>query len=283
MNIKYVIFTVPFHTFRYSQQFRGTVAKHFCQTTNVSHENTNAMIKFFDFAPTFLKDKNYFGKLLGQHFTTVMEVMYHNSLKPGALRPNWQQTFPEMYSFLQQSNDLHYNNTLFALTMTDYLKNDSLPYFMFWHYEKAYSYYYGIPVEMDMSYNGSLRTQFDALNAMKDGTTKESRDKYLNQLKDKYHARQMILTCIGPTGGDCESLFTPVITDKGICYAINAQNASQAMSLEHEYIKVFHKVYGINDSYTKRQPSQNLSADYRFFIILDSHQSGNFGSRIILC
>ena len=52
----------------------------------------------------FLTEQNYFGKALGKHFHAVMEIMYHGSLKVGPFRKNWFSTFPELYSFIDESS-----------------------------------------------------------------------------------------------------------------------------------------------------------------------------------
>ena len=80
----------------------------------------------------------------------------------------------------------------------------------------------------------------------------------------------MMLMCIGPNLTNCENAFSPVMTDRGICYALNAPKQSHVMK-ELPYLDMFNKVFDpiVDESFNK----WNISSDEEFLIILDSHQT----------
>lgn len=95
---------------KYSVMFRHTV---FTQTRQTQRLQGPAS-SYLNALPRFLSAKNYFGKMLGGRLLQVMEVMYHNTLRCGRFRDNWDK-LAEVYSSrspllpfaLKEANDTH--------------------------------------------------------------------------------------------------------------------------------------------------------------------------------
>ena len=98
-------------------------------------------------------------------------------------------------------------------------------------------------------------------------------DEYLGKLKKKYHARQMILLCMGPNGIDCQDMFSPVLTDSGICYSFMPHPINDTFKT-NPYIGTFKSIFMDSQFEVEQYPYTNLSASFEIFLILDSHQSG---------
>ena len=100
----------------------------------------------------------------------------------------------------------------------------------------------------------------------------EYANEYLLHLRSKYHERQMILKCLGPGGLNCERMFSPVLTDSGICYSFMAESLDNIYNSNH-YIEYFKDIF-LQEQNIEEYPNQNLSSDFKLFMVLDSHQSG---------
>ena len=98
----------------------------------------------------------------------------------------------------------------------------------------------------------------------------EENEKILESLRKKFQQRQMILHCSLQNGVSCEQMFAPVLTDRGICFAFNA-NKFQDSFISNEYTEIFGSVFNIN---SERLDRKTLTSDFNLLLILDSHSSG---------
>ena len=85
----------------------------------------------------------------------------------------------------------------------------------------------------------------------------------------------MIFSCCGPDSlSNCEDKFLPVLTDMGICYALNPIAMKNSMKNTY-YTKTFQKVF----LHEKEKPDENLFfkvnklSSFDLQITLDSHIS----------
>lgn len=101
---------------------------------------------------------------------------------------------------------------------------------------------------------------------------KSAADATLESLRRKYQHQQMMLHCLDSQGVQCQALFQPVLTDRGVCYALNAPPLDQVMK-PSPYLEIFNSIYPNNNH---DEVFGNLTTGYKVRLILDSHQSTVF-------
>lgn len=219
-----------------------------------------------------LQEDNYFGKLLGPHLLTVMEIMAHGILSPKRLPRNWNKDLPELYSRLSNWINFPHNkdsgNPAFQLSMKDF--NSNITSYM--------------PLKESAQADdnkGEKRNDavlsFDAyFEGENDNVTVQDityKDDILNYLARKFHPRQLMDFCIGP--GDrqsCEENFEPVLTETGICFAFNSKTFDDTMRTTR-YTEMFQKVFKPSATAKDILKNELVGRNFQLFIILDSHQS----------
>ena len=81
----------------------------------------------------------------------------------------------------------------------------------------------------------------------------------------------MINLCSSPSRTfSCEGKFNPILTDRGICYAFNA-NESLQLYQDLPYIEKFKTIYQPFNDTSKLM--KNTNGDNSLFLILDSHMT----------
>ena len=273
---------------KYSQQFRWTVAEHMWNKGQEPLVIEGVKQKFASSPPDFLKEKNYFGKVLGKHFEFIMEVMYHSILRPGPLRKNWM--FHRVYGG-NLKDALYFNSTLtskpFALNIEDYISKASFPYMPI-HEDIVYGIYnstHDYPQEYhtlfsghpDFSdYLGVVTTNLNLSHRLNFSLTEQDiqlKDLELENMRQKFQPRQFIMACkIHGSDEICQDSFVPVLTNNGICYAYNGQNFHQSLR-DTAYNKHFKSIFGVQEKVFQTDEENALGSGFNMFLILDSHQS----------
>jgi hypothetical protein len=227
--------------------------------------------------------KNYLGKLLGPHLLVVMEIMHHCMIRATPLRPNWITSLPEVYP-KDLSQILPLNHTLdgraFHLNMNDYLKRDfdnlyDIAYMPI-HAELAQTMF-GVRYNFFASDGGDGLEQFRyKYNATTNLDTRETdqdlemKDNILESMRQKYKPRQFLMYCF--TNQECHDLLSPVLTNRGICYAFNPPTFQSAMA-NTTYNRYFQSVFSPKVTDTG---SDLLGTGFKIFMVLDSQQSEVF-------
>ena len=93
--------------------------------------------------------------------------------------------------------------------------------------------------------------------------------RYLQSRKRKFHRRQMLLSCCGPSKHcNCDDHFQPVLTDQGICFSFNPISLNKSFK-ETNYTSMFNAFFQNYD----RDSCDSDNSNFEMHITLDSHKS----------
>ena len=101
------------------------------------------------------------------------------------------------------------------------------------------------------SYSASVNAMYDfdeSLNINMDEKELQAKENALLQMKEKYQHRQSVLYCtLGYTdnGESCLNSFTPVLTNKGICFAFNSNEFANTLT-DITYNQYFKSIFNAN-------------------------------------
>lgn len=254
---------------RYSVMFRHTAHTQAVQTQGLS----GPTFSYLDQLPTFLTKTNYFGKLFGANMLQVMEVMYHNSLRVGRFRDNWFR-HPDLYSRHRLEELLPFqlgldDNVTMHAKVEDFAKEElSFRPVL----ERGRLVWISLATK-NLRPGTDFRFDHGTPIHFSNDSARAEANQILEELRKKYQHQQMMLFCRDNSGQSCESRFKPVVTDMGICYAMNTPKMSQVMRPSTFY-QYFTSIF---PDYTAEAGNfGNLTTGYTLTMILDSHQSAVF-------
>jgi hypothetical protein len=214
-----------------------------------------------DHDPLFLKENNYFGKILGPHLKAVMEIMYHCMLRPRSIPRDrfFKHHLSDLYGNLQAFMKFPISiEEPFTPLWEDYLAYNKTPYWLpMTHFKHPFVFEQGSDSKIDPFSEAS--------------NTLEQRE-LIENLKRKHQMQQMMALCKGPGSStiSCQNHFQPVLTDLGICYAFNAHPFNDTFS-GNSYLETFQDIFEPNETNMTLIQNLNSGKNFQMYLILDSH------------